>query len=273
VEIMTGRSRRLLTVSCTVLLLTVAAAAAGALAAGPSAGGVGAPIVTVQDGAVRGAAVAGGYEFLGLPYAAPPVGKLRLRAPEPADRWHGVRDGTQFGPSCPQMPAAFPPGPQSEDCLYLNVYTPALPGRHKDRRPVLVWIHGGGLSQDAARDYDGSDLAAQGIVVVTINYRLGLLGFLAHPALASRPGGPAGNYGLMDQQAALRWVQRNIDAFGGDPHDVAIAGESCGVKKFESEEPGVLVLEADSVQTARRADLVAVPAHACRSWPARPSWP
>jgi para-nitrobenzyl esterase len=117
----------------------------------------------------------------------------------------------------------------SEDCLYLNVSTPALPSHGEGGRPVLVWIHGGGLTQDAALDYDGTKLAANGgIVVVTINYRLGLLGFLAHPALASRPGGPTGNYGLMDQQQALRWVRQNIEQFGGDPHNVTIAGESAG---------------------------------------------
>ena len=119
-----------------------------------------------------------------------------------------------------------PPGTISEDCLNLNVYTPTL--RSGSDRPVLVWIHGGGLVQDGGRNYDGTKLAADGTVVVTINYRLGALGFLAHPALASRPGGPAGNYGLMDQQAALRWVQRNIAQFGGDPHNVTIAGQSAG---------------------------------------------
>jgi para-nitrobenzyl esterase len=135
-----------------------------------------------------------------------------------------------FGPSCPQ-PTQFnpflPPGPISEDCLYLNVYTPSLQN-HSGGRPVLVWIHGGGLVQDGARNYDGTKLAADGTIVVTINYRLGALGFLAHPALASQPGGPAGNYGLMDQQAALRWVQRNIAQFGGDPYNVTIAGQSAG---------------------------------------------
>jgi len=119
-----------------------------------------------------------------------------------------------------------PPGPQSEDCLYLNVSTSTL--HHNARRPVLVWIHGGGFTQDGARNYDGTKLAANGAVVVTINYRLGALGFLAHPALARRPGGPAGNYGLMDQQAALRWVEDNIARFGGDPNNVTIAGQSAG---------------------------------------------
>jgi para-nitrobenzyl esterase len=114
----------------------------------------------------------------------------------------------------------------SEDCLYLNVSTPTL--RRHAHRPVMVWIHGGGLTEDASRNYDGSKFAAEGTVVVTINYRLGALGFLAHPALASRRGGAAGNYGLMDQQAALRWVHRNIARFGGDPHNVTIAGQSAG---------------------------------------------
>jgi para-nitrobenzyl esterase len=228
----TARARRIRrAASCAVAAVTVAAAATSALGAAPATRSTfhSAPIVSTEDGAVRGEAVLGGYAFRGVPYAAPPVGSLRWRAPQPAADWTGVRDATQFGPSCPQAPSPFvPPGPQSEDCLYLNVSTPALPGRHKDGRPVLVWIHGGGLTQDAGRDYDGSKLAAEGTVVVTINYRLGALGFLAHPALASRPGGPAGNYGLMDQQAALRWVRRNIGRFGGDPHDVTIAGQSAG---------------------------------------------
>ena len=164
--------------------------------------------------------------FLGLPYAAPPTGNLRWRPPQPAAAWSGVRDATTFGPSCPQAPSPFaPPGQFSEDCLYLNVYTPAARSSFGGR-PVLVWIHGGGLVQDGARDYDGTKLAADGVVVVTINYRLGALGFLAHPALASH--GAAGNYGLMDQQAALRWVQRNIARFGGDPGNVTIAGQSAG---------------------------------------------
>ncbi len=186
-----------------------------------------APIVRIVGGAVRGAVVPGAYEFLGLPYAAPPTGNLRWRPPQSPREWHGVRDATQFAPSCPQAASPFaPPAPFSEDCLYLNVYTPSL-GHHGDR-PVLVWIHGGGFTEDGARNYDGAKLAADGVVVVTINYRLGALGFLAHPALASRPGGPAGNYGLMDQIAALRWVKRNIAQLGGDPHNVTIAGQSAG---------------------------------------------
>jgi para-nitrobenzyl esterase len=155
------------------------------------------------------------------------MGQLRWRAPQPPASWRGVRDATQYAPSCPQKLNLFqPPGPQSEDCLYLNVSTPTL--HPYANRPVLVWIHGGGLTQDGALNYDATKLAAQGAVVVTINYRLGALGFLAHPALADRPGGSAGNYGLMDQQAALRWVRHNIEAFGGDPDNVTIAGQSAG---------------------------------------------
>jgi para-nitrobenzyl esterase len=185
------------------------------------------PVVTITGGAVRGIALAGVYAFRGLPYAAPPTGNLRWRAPQAPHAWNGVRDATQYAPSCPKKPSLFqPPGPQSEDCLYLNVSTPTL--RREAKRPVLVWIHGGGFTQDGALNYDGTKLAAGGTVVVTINYRLGALGFLAHPALASRPGGPAGNYGLMDQQAALRWVKNNIAQFGGDPDNVTIAGQSAG---------------------------------------------
>jgi para-nitrobenzyl esterase len=221
--------------------LTLAAAGATAATAGtrPAASvsrSGGAPIVTTDDGAVRGTTAGTVGEFLGIPYAAPPTGNLRWRPPAPPADWRGVRDATQFAPSCPQPPGPFaPPGPFSEDCLYLNVYTPNRDADHRLLRsgdehglPVLVWIHGGGLTEEAGRNYDGSKLAADRTVVVTINYRLGALGFLAHPALASRPGGTAGNYGLMDQQAALRWVRDNIAQFGGDPHNVTIAGQSAG---------------------------------------------
>jgi para-nitrobenzyl esterase len=185
--------------------------------------------VRTESGALRGVVASGVATFLGVPYAAAPVGDLRWRAPRPASTWRGVRDATAFAPSCPQQAGLFTPPPElSEDCLYLNVYTPAPGDRRGRPRPVIVWIHGGGLALDGARNYDPTQLAAEGTVVVTINYRLGALGALAHPALASRPGGPAGNYGLMDQQKALAWVQRNIGGFGGDPHNVTIAGESAG---------------------------------------------
>jgi para-nitrobenzyl esterase len=133
-----------------------------------------------------------------------------------------------FAPNCPQAQPTFTTGPENEDCLYLNVYTPRLSHRGRGALPVFVWIHGGGFTTGAGRDYDPSKLAATGIVVVTINYRLGALGFLSHPALASHPGAPSGNYGLMDQQASLRWVQDNIERFGGDRHNITIAGESAG---------------------------------------------
>jgi para-nitrobenzyl esterase len=185
------------------------------------------PVVRTDSGAVRGLTVNGVSSFRGLPYAGPPTGRWRWRPPRPPASWSGVRNATSYGASCPQPASAFqPPAPFSENCLYLNVSTPTL--REGAHRPVLVWIHGGGLTQDAGRDYDGSQIAAHGVVVVTINYRLGALGFLAHPALASRPGASTGNYGIMDQQAALRWVQRNISRFGGNPHNVTIAGESAG---------------------------------------------
>jgi para-nitrobenzyl esterase len=226
-----GRRARL--AACTTALATLTLTAAGATAASagtsaPAGAASPGPVAATSDGAVRGTTAGGVSEFLGIPYAAPPVGNLRWRPPAPAAPWRGVRDATSFGASCPQATANnpfLPPGPISEDCLFLNVYAPV---QHASGRPVLVWIHGGGLVVDGARNYDGAKLAADGAVVVTINYRLGALGFLAHPALAARPGGPAGNYGLMDQQAALRWVQRNIARFGGNPRDVTIAGQSAG---------------------------------------------
>lgn len=222
--------RALLAAMCTALLaltLVASSAARSGMRSGAKAASGEGPIVITSDGAVRGVAVSGGYAFRALPYAAPPTGELRWRPPQPSARWNGVRDATRFAPSCVQKPNLFqPPGLQSEDCLYLNVSTPTV-GRD-GKRPVLVWIHGGGLTQDGALNYDGTKLAADGTVVVTINYRLGALGFLAHPALASRPDGPAGNYGWMDQQAALRWVKHNIARFGGNPHNVTIAGQSAG---------------------------------------------
>ncbi|MCU1503525.1 MAG: carboxylesterase family protein [Ilumatobacteraceae bacterium] len=219
-----SHSRR---VPLAALCVALTLALSGAAEAGAASASGGGPTVITGDGAVRGVDVAGGHAFRGLPYAAAPTGDLRWRAPQPPPSWRGIRDATRYAPSCPQKPSLFePPGPQSEDCLYLNVSTPTL--RRDARRPVIVWIHGGGFTQDGARNYDGTTLAADGVVVVTINYRLGALGFLAHPALASRPGGPSGNYGLMDQQAALRWVRHDIARFGGDPRNVTLAGQSAG---------------------------------------------
>ncbi|HEX9334322.1 MAG TPA: carboxylesterase family protein [Pseudonocardiaceae bacterium] len=183
-------------------------------------------VVGTSDGALLGAATAGGDEFLGIPYAAPPVGPLRWQPPQPAAHWSGVRAATAFAPHCAQPVTPFGQPSTSENCLFLNVFTPA--GHRTGNRPVMVWIHGGALVTGESDDYNPAGLVANGTIVVTINYRLGALGFLAHPALTAQPGGPSGNFGLMDQQAALRWVQRNIAAFGGNAHDVTIFGESAG---------------------------------------------
>jgi para-nitrobenzyl esterase len=185
-------------------------------------------IVATTAGSLRGQAAGTMDEFLGIPYAAPPVGPLRWRAPQPAAHWNGVRPVTQFGPHCPQFGSRFGAGSMSENCLFLNVYTPADASRTAGALPVMVWIHGGDLTAGESDDYNPAGLVRDGAIVVTINYRLGALGFLAHPALATRPGGPSGDYGLMDQQAALGWVQRNIRPFGGDPRSVTVFGESAG---------------------------------------------
>jgi len=183
-------------------------------------------LIALRDGQIRGESSGGIDEFLGIPYAAPPVGPLRWRAPQPPAAWRGIRAATQFAPHCAQPIGVFGRASRSEDCLYLNVFAPA--GHRGSAIPVVVWIHGGGFVGGESDDYNPSRLVADGVMVVTINYRLGALGFLAHPALADHPGGPTGDYGLMDQQAALRWVRDNISAFGGDPHNVTIAGESAG---------------------------------------------
>jgi para-nitrobenzyl esterase len=229
-----SRKRLALAASAAALALTTVGAAlagaAGATTSATAATGVSAtstgPVVATDKGVVRGLALDGTFTFRGVPYAAAPTGDLRWRAPQAAARWLGVREATAYGASCPQAPSVVAPAGAvlSEDCLFVNVTTPAL--HPVVKKPVLVWIHGGGLTADSGSNYDGTKLAKAGAVVVTINYRLGALGFLAHPALESR--GASGNYGLMDQQAALHWVQRNIGQFGGDPRNVTIAGESAG---------------------------------------------
>jgi len=191
------------------------------------------PVIETTSGPVRGEVQDGVSIFRGLPYAAPPVGPRRWRPPAPAVSWTEVREASQFGAACPQPPPR--PGSiyaaqhraVSEDCLYLNVWA----STNSRDAPVFVWIHGGSLTTGAGGEpmYDGAKLAAQGLVVVTINYRLGVLGYLAHPELSEEsPDGVSGNYGLLDQIAALRWVQDNIAAFGGDPSNVTVAGESAG---------------------------------------------
>ncbi len=224
------RARARLGVGAVVLgTLVASATAADARAAsiGHRAAGRGL-VVATTDGAVRGVTTGTAEEFLGIPYAAPPVGPLRWRPPQPAARWPGARDATRFAPHCPQPATPFGAASTSEDCLYLNVFRPAAHASGAFRRPVMVWIHGGALVTGESDDYAPATLVRDGAIVVTINYRLGALGFLAHPALSDQPGGPSGNYGLMDQQAALRWVRDNIGAFGGDPRDVTIFGESAG---------------------------------------------
>jgi para-nitrobenzyl esterase len=188
--------------------------------------------VRTDAGLLAGVQEAGLRVFKGVPFAAPPVGPLRWRPPQPAPAWSGVRPADRFAPECPQVgayPDDAPPEPVSEDCLYLNIWTP--PAAAGARRPVMVWIYGGGLVNGSASTplYAGDALARRGVIVVTVNYRLGALGFLSHPGLSREsPQGVSGNYGFLDQIAALAWVRRNIEAFGGDPDNVTVFGQSSG---------------------------------------------
>ena len=206
----------------------IVAAAAVVLAGAAQAGDT----VKVAQGTLHGATTGRVTSFKGVPFAAAPVGDLRWKAPAPAARWTGVREATAFGPVCMQMGRANSGGTQnqSEDCLFLNVWTPAgaKPGA---KLPVMVWIHGGAFIQGAGSSpiYDGTHFAERGVVLVSVNYRLGRLGFFAHPALSAEgAGGPLGSYGLMDNVAALQWVKANIGQFGGDAANVTVFGESAG---------------------------------------------
>jgi para-nitrobenzyl esterase len=191
--------------------------------------------VKTEDGKVTGKTLSDGKvkAFLGLPYAAPPVGDLRWKAPQPPAKWQGERDGTTFGPHCAQNHVyddmVFQDAGPSENCLFLNIYTPA-DATDKSKLPVMFWIHGGGYSGGASSEprHNGDFLPLKGVVLVTINYRLGVFGFLATSDLAKEGNGAAGNYGLMDMVAALEWVKGNIKKFGGDPGNVTIFGESAG---------------------------------------------
>jgi para-nitrobenzyl esterase len=212
--------RRLIALACLGL-----SASAGAQSA--------APVVDAPSGAVRGQADGEISSFKGIPYALPPVQGRRWRPPVPMPRWQGVRAATDFGPACVQPQGksqsiySGDPMPVSEDCLTLNIWAPA----HAKGAPVFFWIHGGALVTGSSREplYDGKRMAEHGVVVVSINYRLGVLGWLAHPELsAESPQRVSGNYGLLDQIAALTWVRANIASFGGDPANVTIAGESAG---------------------------------------------
>jgi para-nitrobenzyl esterase len=209
----------------------------------PAVGGVAAlptkplPEVRVESGVLSGLSEGSVQAFLGIPYAAPPTGPLRWRAPQPPASWSGTLSADHFSPSCMQRPQSGGPwtreyqipGPISEDCLTINVWTPSMTG--SERLAAMVWIHGGAFKSGSGSVpiYDGRKLAARGIIVVTLNYRLGVLGFLAHPQLTAESERPvSGNYGLLDIIAALQWLQRNIAAFGGDAQRVTIAGQSAG---------------------------------------------
>jgi para-nitrobenzyl esterase len=192
-----------------------------------------APMIESTAGRLRGVVEPDGIRvFRGVPFARPPMGPLRFAPPQPAVPWAGVRSAETFGPVSWQSSIGLGfmgagQQPQSEDCLYLNVWTPGLDGR----RPVMVWIHGGAFVLGAGSEplYDGQRLAARGdVVVVTVNYRLGALGYLSHPALRDHATGATGNWGLLDQVAALRWVRDNAEAFGGDPNNITVFGESAG---------------------------------------------
>jgi len=213
-------------ISAWLAAAALASAAAQAQAQAP-------PTVRIDSGPLVGVVEGPAEVFRNIPYAAAPVGALRWAPPQPVKPWTAPRNAAEAGPSCPQpMNADGTPnsgganGPISEDCLQLNVFAPQA-AKHA---PVMVWIHGGGHRTGAGWIYGGQNFARDGVVVVTINYRLGALGYFAHPAIdaAARPGDPVGNYGLMDQIAALKWVQRNIAAFGGDPKNVTVFGESAG---------------------------------------------
>ncbi len=192
------------------------------------------PVIQTQSGKLRGATQDGIAIFKGIPFAAPPVGPFRWRPPQPVVAWDGVRDAVEFGPGCAQAGWGGAPGTivkgSSEDCLYLNIWAP-VGTKAKAKLPVMVWIHGGGFvgGSGAESETFGDQFAKQGVILVTINYRLGRLGFFAHPALNQEyPDEFKGNYGYMDQIAALKWVQGNITAVGGDPQNVTIFGFSAG---------------------------------------------
>ena len=195
--------------------------------------------VKVQEGIVQGTLENGLAVYKGIPFAAPPMGDLRWKAPQPAPKWEGVKLTTAYAPAAFQ--GGNPPSGKSEDCLYLNIWTPARPNglseaggpakSPKEKVPVLVWIYGGGFSFGSTSDpvHNGEHLARKGVVLVTIAYRVGQLGFLSHPELsAESPNKVSGNYGLLDMIAGLQWIQKNIAAFGGDPNKVTIFGESAG---------------------------------------------
>jgi para-nitrobenzyl esterase len=220
-------------------------------------------VVQTDTGAVSGLPIPSGHVFRGIPYAAPPTGPRRYRPPQSPPRWDGVRPATHFGPVCPQSPptdqpgpfrALATPGPRDEDCLYLNVWAPAPDGQP---RPVMVWIHGGSFEVGAGSDplYDGQALLADGVVLVTVNYRLNAFGFLN--LTGDGPGAAESGYlGILDQLAALDWVRRNIASFGGDPANVTVFGESAGAMSI-----GILLADPRARGLFQRAILQSGAAH------------
>ncbi|TDU82212.1 para-nitrobenzyl esterase [Kribbella voronezhensis] len=219
-------TRSKLRLAMALALIPAAVLVNSATAAQPeSAPGAEPAVVRTDAGVLRGATSGSARVFNGIPYAAPPVGSLRWRAPQPVKPWTGVRDALSLSAPCAQSGennSEVPKGSTEEDCLYLNVTTPAAKSAHP--RAVVVWIPGGGFFQGSGNSYGAAKMASRGdVVVVTVNYRLGIFGFFGYPGL---PG--SGTYGIQDQQAALRWVQRNARAFGGDPRNVTVAGESAG---------------------------------------------
>jgi len=222
-----------------LLILLMAIAGVGVGVAEPLREGS-APIIKIDSGVLAGTRFgpnSNELAFLGIPFAAPPVGNLRWKSPQPVERWQGIRSASKFSPACPQQPSSWwhemagvDQLETSEDCLYLNVWTTNLSTQQK--QPVMVWIHGGGNVEGSSHvPLIGPALARKGVIVVSLEYRLGVLGYLAHPALTAESAhNSSGNYGLLDQIAALQWVQRNIGAFGGDPGSITVFGESSGAE-------------------------------------------
>ena len=258
-----------LNLSAVILLAALAATQAYAKDKDPQPGP---PIVQLANGALRGTIQGNTAIFKAIPFAAPPVGDLRWRPPQPAANWKGVRDATKPAPWCMQNPTGLDPFvqplaadygvpfpseivPTSENCLYLNIYAPSWPVKAK--LPVMVWLHGGSnrVGSGAQPIYDGTSLASHGVLVVTVNYRLGVFGFFSLPGLtAESPHHSSGNYGLLDQMAALQWVQQNIVQFGGDPRNVTVFGESAG-----SIDAAMLLVSPLSTNLFRRAILESGP--------------
>lgn len=258
------------------------------------------PLAETRYGTVAGITDGAFHLWRGIPYAQPPVGPLRWRAPQPVEPWQGVRLADRFSAACWQnrefceQLAGGDPGPLSEDCLYLNIWAPA---ERNEPLPVMVWLHGGGFTMGAGDlpPYDGKALAGRNVILVTLNYRLGHLGFFAHPALMAQESEPVCNFGLLDQIAALRWVAENIHAFGGDANTITLFGESAGGRSVVSllasplakglfhkaiiqssytlPDTPLAVAQAKGIEVARHFGLENATAEALRALPADAFWP